>query len=902
MKVWIARLSALLCVFFAAGAFAQNTYTAYIDADGRTNTGCTVTLPGGTFTGADFRLQATVTTGSSPQVTNVTLAQCVNGSFGAGTHVGGGYPVGLNVGVGGADAIEFSSSAAGMFGPGTNAAVLGFTAESATGSDVLFTTNGTNTGSPILFAITLPIPALGAGALALLALLVAVIARRKGYGRLYGRMLALSFFALCGMALAATFASDGNVNDWNGIPPVATDPTGDPTNGSPDIDLVAAFAAYQNNTIYFRVDVKDVQTQAPTITSANSTQFIVGEAGTFSVASTGVPSPALTLTGCTLPANLTFVDNGNGTGTLAGTPAAGTAGTYNCTITASNGIPPDATQPFTLTVANAPSTTTLGANPPSPSVFGQSVTFTATVTATPPAVGTPTGTVTFLDNGSSIGTGTLSGGVATLTTGALAVGSTHSITAQYGGDSNFGTSTSSALPYTVNQDGTTTALNANPNPSMFNQNVTFTATVTATAPGAGTPTGTVTFKDGSTTLGPGTLTGGVATFSTSTLSVGPHTITAQYGGDVDFTGSTSTTVNQTVNQANQTITFTSTAPAAATVGGPTYTATATATSGLAVSLTIDATATSVCSISGSTVSFIGAGTCVIDANQAGNGNYTAAPQVQQSFVVGKGSQTISFTSTAPAAATVAGPTYTVTATATSGLAVAFTIDATATSVCSISGSTVSFIGAGTCVIDANQAGNANYNAAPQVQQSFTVGKGSQTISFTSTAPVGAAVAGPTYTVTATATSGLAVTFTIDATATSVCSISGSTVSFIGAGTCVIDANQAGNANYNAAPQVQQSFAVAKGSQTISFTSTAPVGASVGGPTYTATATATSGLAVTLTIDATATSVCSISGSTVSFIGAGTCVIDANQPGNANYTAAPQVQQSFAVAKGSQTIS
>ena len=62
------------------------------------------------------------------------------------------------------------------------------------------------------------------------------------------------------------------------------------------------------------------------------------------------------------------------------------------------------------------------------------------------------------------------------------------------------------------------------------------------------------------------------------------------------------------------------------------------------------------------------------------------------------------------------------------------IDATATSVCSISGSTVSFLSVGTCVIDANQAGNASYNAASQVQQSFAVGKGSQTVSFTSTAP------------------------------------------------------------------------------------------------------------------------------------------------------------------------
>ncbi|HEY7872619.1 MAG TPA: hypothetical protein VIC31_07865 [Rudaea sp.] len=280
-----------------------------------------------------------------------------------------------------------------------------------------------------------------------------------------------------------------------------------------------------------------------------------------------------------------------------------------------------------------------------------------------------------------------------------------------------------------------------------------------------------------------------------------------------------------VAKQNQTITFTSTAPAGATVGGATYTVTATASSGLTVTLTIDASASSVCSISGSTVSFTDVGNCVIDANQAGNGTYNAAPQAQQTFAVGKGNQTITFTSTAPAAATVGGSTYTVTATSSAGLTpVTFTIDASASSVCSISGSTVSFTGVGNCVIDANQAGNASYNAAPQVQQTFAVGKGNQTITFTSTAPAGAVVGGPAYTVTATSSAGLTpVTFTIDASASSVCSISGSTVSFTGVGNCVIDANQAGNGTYNAAPQVQQTFAVAPGAPSQLILSSVPDG-------------------------------------------------------------------------------
>ncbi len=358
---------------------------------------------------------------------------------------------------------------------------------------------------------------------------------------------------------------------------------------------------------------------------------------------------------------------------------------------------------------------------------------------------------------------------------------------------------------------------------------------------------------------------------------------------------------------NQVITFTSTAPAAAVVGGPTYTPTATGgLSGNPVVFTIDATASSVCSINLGVVSFTAVGTCVIDANQAGGNGYNPALQVQQSFPVGMGSQAITFTSTAPAAAVVGGPTYTPIASGGGSLnPVTFTIDASAASVCSIDvANAVSFTAIGTCKINADQAGNANYNAAPQVSQSFAVGLGSQAITFTSTAPAAAVVAGPTYTPTATGgASGNPVTFTIDASAASVCSINLGVVSFTAVGTCTINADQAGNTNYNAAPQVQQSFAVGKGSQTIAFTSTAPTNAVAGGPTYIPTATGGASLnPVTFTIDASAASVCSINLGVVSFTAVGTCKINADQAGDANYNAAPQVQQSFTVGKGDQTIS
>jgi hypothetical protein len=120
---------------------------------------------------------------------------------------------------------------------------------------------------------------------------------------------------------------------------------------------------------------------------------------------------------------------------------------------------------------------------------------------------------------------------------------------------------------------------------------------------------------------------------------------------------------------------------------------------------------------------------------------------------------------------------------------------------------VKFTAAGACTIDANQEGDTHYNAAPQKQQTVTVGKSPQTITFTSTPPNPAFVGGPAYTVTAEATSKQAVTFTIDPASSSVCTISGSTVTFVAAGTCTIDANQGGNTQYEPAAQAQQSFTV-----------------------------------------------------------------------------------------------
>jgi hypothetical protein len=171
-----------------------------------------------------------------------------------------------------------------------------------------------------------------------------------------------------------------------------------------------------------------------------------------------------------------------------------------------------------------------------------------------------------------------------------------------------------------------------------------------------------------------------------------------------------------------------------------------------------------------------------------------------------------------------------------------------------------------------------------------VQKGTQTIEFTSKSPLGAAVGGATYAVALTASSGLPVS--ISSGTPSICSLSGTVVHFNGAGTCTLLANQAGSAGYEPAPQAQQSFPVAKGSQGIAFLSAAPSGATVGG-TYAIAAAASSGLPVSLFSQTPA--VCQLPGATVTFNGAGTCTIAASQAGDGNYNAAPLAWQSFSIA-------
>ncbi len=231
-------------------------------------------------------------------------------------------------------------------------------------------------------------------------------------------------------------------------------------------------------------------------------------------------------------------------------------------ITASYGgdtnyLPSSDTETLQVGTTCLQSTTTSLSISPNPAQVGETVTFTARVSGGNGLISMITGTVDFLQDGTQIGTGTLdSTNTATFTTSFPNTG-TFTMTAKYEGDGKqFAGSTSPPVTLTIVPVGTltsttTTLSSSNPN-SNFGDTVVFTATVQG-GMGSG-PTGTVTFLDGSSTLGTGKLVSGLsssstASFSTNALSIGTHSITAQYGGDSNFSGSTSAPLTQNVNNS-----------------------------------------------------------------------------------------------------------------------------------------------------------------------------------------------------------------------------------------------------------------------------------------------------------------------------------------------------------------
>jgi O-glycosyl hydrolase len=302
---------------------------------------------------------------------------------------------------------------------------------------------------------------------------------------------------------------------------------------------------------------------------------------------TATPNPAAAAATVTLTASVTsatgtpagsvsFLDGGvsigsvtltNGVATFTtSTLAAGKTHSLTAAYTATGNFAASASAVVALVVNAAPpaATTLVLTATPNPAAAGAAVALTATITSTS---GAPTGSIAFFDGATNLGTGTINAsGVATLSTSTLSAGTTHALTATYGGTTSFATSSSAPVSLVVNAAvavATTTVLTATPNPAAVAATVTLTATVTS-ANTSEVPTGSVSFYDATTTLlgtvalGAGTGDTATAVYTTAALASGTHNLTASLVASTSFAASTSTPVALVVNSsltANATFNF-----------------------------------------------------------------------------------------------------------------------------------------------------------------------------------------------------------------------------------------------------------------------------------------------------------------------------------------------------------
>ena len=340
---------------------------------------------------------------------------------------------------------------------------------------------------------------------------------------------------------------------------------------------------------------------------------------------------------------------------------------------------------------------------------------------------------------------------------------------------------------------------------------------------------------------------------------------------------------------NQTINVTVPAPAGASYNSS-FDVAATSTSGLPVTITTSGVCVGGDTDGTATIFMVsGTGTCNVHYNQAGNDSFNAAPQVTSNTVAQKVNQTINVSLAAPATA-VHNSSFNIAASATSTLPVVITT----TGVCSggdtVASATITMTsGTGTCTVHYNQAGDSNFNAAVEVTSNTTAQKANQTINVTTPAP-GTAAHSSTFDVSATSTSGLLVTVTTSGVCSGGDTDGSATITMTsGAGVCTVNYNQAGNADFNPAPQVISNTTAQKSDQTINVTTPAPATAAHNS-TFNVAATSTSGL----NVEITASGFCSVqaggtnSATIIMANEIGICTVHYNQAGNDNYNAASEV--------------
>jgi len=439
-----------------------------------------------------------------------------------------------------------------------------------------------------------------------------------------------------------------------------------------------------------------------TLSSSSETRTVNTAATGFTISSTGgaIASFAISAT----PAGMSFSTS---TGALTGTPTT-VAGATTYTVTATNATG-STTQTFTLTVSPGAATKAMMTTQPAGAVSGSAFTTQPVVRVTDSGGNTVTTSTAVVTVSKASGSGTLSGtttatavaGVATFTNLVITGTGDHVLTftpATLTAVNSETLTVSLAAQATLSITSLTTSTKAHP----YSQALSIT-----TSGGSGTGATTFAIASGGTAT-TCALSNSTATATITATTVGTCLIQATKAADATYASTTSATATFTFTKATQSISFTD--PADITFGASPASLSATSTSTLSVAFT---TATSgVCTVSGTTVTIVSAGTCTINANQAGNADYEAASQVSQSFTIAKATPSLS--SFANVSKTVGNPAFNLSApTVANSLPGSFTYTSATTATATIAGATVTLGSAGTTVITATftPTDTANYNSA-----------------------------------------------------------------------------------------------------------------------------------------------------------------------------------------------
>lgn len=632
--------------------------------------------------------------------------------------------------------------------------------------------------------------------------------------------------------------------------------------------------------------------QAPNWTSNSpTTALLTGSNVSYTFVASGYPAPTYTVTSGTLPAGLTLDSS---SGLLSGTPTA--VGSSTVTFQASNGIGTAVTVSKTFTVT-AGTQATLYLNAASTSLtYDPSNTVTTTVTT---SGGSGTGAISYSLGSGSTGICTVSGSGTSATVTVVTAGSCNIISTK-AGDANFGSATAN-VTITINK-ASQSNLNVSAAASSFNFQASPALTTTVSTTG-GSGTGSVTYAIQAGSASVCSISGTTVTI----LTAGNCVVVATKAADTNFlvtTGSVTILVSKG-NQNSFTVSATSTS---LTYRSSPALTTAVSTSGGsgtgAVTYAIAAHAASVCSISGTTVTVLSAGTCEVIATKAADANYLEAT-ASVNITITKANQSALNPTASPATIMLSADgsaTTALSATGGSGTgSLAWTVDAGSESICSIDGNVLTALLAGTCHVTVTKASDSNFEQT-SASLSVVINKGEQTelvVDADSTALTYSLNPKATTTLSASggSTSG-AITFTVDAGYAAFCSVEGNVVTALSAGVCHITAVRAGDNNFL---DVYGSITITinKGSQAaLTLTAGDPhltfSASDIASTTLSATGGSGIGEITWFVIDGD----CTIEADTVFALSAGTCDIEGTKAGDDNFTEI-SATITITIAKGAQ---